>query len=106
LKGNKENAFVFLRIKLTNENIVKAFLFGSFVTDKEISNDCDIFIVTNLTPLKSDWKEFINTVAVTKAEFLENFGLQLNASINTEKEFTEQSAFRARILAKKIVEII
>lgn len=103
---NKERAILFLRKKLTNENIVRAFLFGSFVTDKEMPNDCDIFIVTNQTPLKSNWKEFLNSVAIIKVEFLETFKLQLNASINTEKEFTEESAFRARIMAKKIVKII
>ena len=103
---NKEKALLFLRKKLTNENIVRAFLFGSFVTDKEDPNDCDIFIVTNQTPLKDNWKQFLNSVAIIKVEFLESFGLLLNASINTEKEFTEESAFRARIMAKKIVEII
>ena len=106
MKANKEKALLLLREKLTNENIVKAFLFGSFVTEKEEPNDCDIFIVTNQTPLKDNWKEFLNTIAITKIEFLENFGLPLNASINTEKEFTEESAFRARIMAKRIVEII
>jgi predicted nucleotidyltransferase len=106
LKANKEKTILFLRKKLTNENIVKAFLFGSFVTDKEEPNDCDIFIVTNQTPLTDSWKEFLNAIAVIKVEFLESFGLPLNASINTEKEFTEESAFRTRIMAKKIVEII
>jgi predicted nucleotidyltransferase len=102
---NKE-ALLFLRKKLTNENIVRAFLFGSFVTEKEEPNDCDIFIVTNQTPLKDNWKQFLNTIAITKVEFLENFGLPLNASINTEKEFTEESAFRTRIMKKKTIEII
>ena len=106
MKANKEKALLFLRKKLTNENIVKAFLFGSFVTDKEEPKDCDIFIVTNQTPLKDNWKEFLNIIAITKVEFLESFGLPLNASINTEKEFTEESAFRARIMTKKTIEII
>jgi predicted nucleotidyltransferase len=106
LKENKEKALSFLRKKLTNENIVRAFLFGSFVTEKEEPNDCDIFIVTNQTPLKDNWKQFLNTIAITKVEFLENFGLPLNASINTEKEFTEESAFRTRIMTKKTIEII
>ncbi|MFP5042926.1 DUF6932 family protein [Parasediminibacterium sp. JCM 36343] len=106
MNANKEKVLSFLRKKLTNGNIVKAFLFGSFVTDKEEPNDCDIFIVTNQTPLTDNWKEFLNAVAVTKVEFLESFGLPLNASINTEKEFTEESAFRTRIITKKIVKII
>ncbi len=106
MKENKEKVFLFLLKKLTNVNIVKAFLFGSFVTDKEKPNDCDLFIVTNQTPLTDNWKEFLNAVDVIKVEFLESFGLSLNVSINTEKEFTEESAFRTRILAKKIVEII
>jgi hypothetical protein len=43
--------------------------------------------VTNQTPLKDNWKEFLNTIAIIKVEFLESFGLPLNASINTEKGF-------------------
>lgn len=103
---NKEKVISFLRNKLTNENIIKAFLFGSFVLDKDNPNDCDIFIVTNQTPMKSNWRDFLNLVTLTKSEFLENFGFPLNASINTENEFTEESAFRTRILAKKTIEII
>jgi predicted nucleotidyltransferase len=106
LKVNKEKVYLFLRKRLTNANITRAFLFGSFVTDKEEPNDCDIFIVTNQTPLTDKWEEFLNTVTIIKVEFLEIFGLPLNTSINTEKEFTEESVFRAKIMANKRVEII
>jgi predicted nucleotidyltransferase len=106
LKVNKEEALLFLRKKLTNEYIVRAFLFGSFVKDKEEPSDCDVFIITNQTPLTDKWKEFIGLIESIKIEFLEIYGLPLNTSVNTKKEFTEESAFRARITAKKIIEII
>jgi predicted nucleotidyltransferase len=106
LKQNKEIAFSFLRCKLSNNYIIKAFLFGSFVTDKAKPNDCDIFIVTNQMPKEIGWKEFLILVEKVKNEFVEKFAIPLNATINIEKEFREESAFRTRILKGKTVDII
>ena len=103
---NKEIALAFLRQKLSNKCITKAFIFGSFITDKENPNDCDIFIVTNKTPSEGGWKELLKLITLTKIEFCEAFGLPLFETINTEKEFTEYSAFRERILKKKTIDII
>lgn len=106
MKQNKESAFSFLRSELSNNYIIKAFVFGSFVTDKPKPNDCDIFIVTNQTPNDIGWKEFLILVEKVKNEFLEKFAVPLNATINIEKEFTEESAFRTRVLKRKTVDII
>ncbi len=106
MKQNRDSAFSFLRSKLSNHYIVKAFVFGSFVTDKLKPNDCDIFIVTNQTPNDIGWNQFLNHVEKVKNEFLEEFAVSLNATINIEKEFAEESEFRARILKRKIIDII
>jgi predicted nucleotidyltransferase len=103
---NKESVLTYLRSTLRHEYIIKAFVFGSFVTEKERPNDCDIFIVTNQTPDKNSWADFIKFINTVKNEFKKIFNLPLNASINTQTEFTEESAFRKRVLNRKIIDII
>lgn len=103
---DKEKAFSFLCSKLLSPHIIKAFVFGSFVTNNENPNDCDIFVVTNRKPYENGWIEFLNVITEIEVDFLRTFDLPLNATINTEKEFTEPSAFRARIFKKNCHQII
>ncbi len=81
-------------------------MFGSFITDKLNPNDCDMFVVTSLTPYNEEWRDFIEWVDNIKKEFLERYHLPLNIIINTEKEFTDSSEFKVRILNKKIRYVI
>lgn len=90
-----------------NDNcyIIKSFIFGSVAKGSSTPNDCDLFVVTNQTPYKEKWQKFISEIEQLKINFESEFSLKLNVTINTEGEFTEPSAFRERILQRKIIEI-
>ena len=103
---NRQNEITYLRSNLHEKYVVKAFLFGSFVIEKETPNDCDIFIVTCLTPSNNDWRIFINEIEVLKNNFFEIFKLPLNATINILDEFAEYSAFKERVFKKPTIDII
>lgn len=90
-----------------NDNcyVVKSFIFGSVAKGSLSPNDCDLFVVTNQTPYQEKWLKFISDIEQLKINFEDEFSLKLNVTINTEGEFTEPSAFRERVLKRKIIEI-
>jgi hypothetical protein len=106
LNSYKETIINFLKHNLPPKHVLKSFLFGSVVSDKIRPSDCDIFIVTNLTPLNSDWRKFIAEIENLKSNFLCHFQFPLNATINTENEYKEYSVFKQRVLNGPTIDLI
>ena len=102
---NKSQIIDFLKQSINKEYILKCFVFGSIAKGIENPNDCDLFIVTNQTPFKKEWKQFLNEIEQLQESFELKFGLKLNTTINTEKEFSEYSAFKERILNRPTINI-
>ncbi len=96
----------FLSSRLLKSFIASAFIFGSLAKGKKNANDCDLFIVTILTPDDTNWNMFINENAKLKTDFLNLFSMKLNFTINTFNEFNEGSEFKQRILNRPIIIII
>lgn len=99
------SAFLIHRLQNRSE-IVRSFIFGSIAKGSKAPNDCDLFIVTKQTPLMDNWDSFINEVDQLRVDFEVAFLLKLNVIINTEKEFSEYSPFKERVLNRPIIEII
>lgn len=95
---NKEEMCLFLIHGIDRRFVNKAFIFGSLAGNKPNPNDCDLFIVTNLTPYDENWRIFLSNIESIKSEFEKRFSLKLNTTINSEKEYTEPSSFRERVL--------
>lgn len=102
---NKGDIVEFLALKINKEYILNSFIFGSLAKGLKAPNDCDFFIVTNQTPNGSNWKDFINETESLQEKFELRFGLKLNITINTEKEFDEDTAFKKRILSRPTIKI-
>jgi len=105
LNLNKEEIILFLNEKLPRQYIISSFLFGSITTEKVNPSDCDLFLVTKLTPDDSNWREFLKEVSYLKKDFFNCFQLPLNTTINTEVEFKEPTGFKERVLNGNIVPV-
>ncbi|MBA5246718.1 hypothetical protein H1R16_09420 [Marnyiella aurantia] len=86
--------------------VIISFIFGSIAKGSKTPNDCDLFIVTILTPMMNNWDNFIDEINQLKTDFENEFNLKLNATIYTKKEFLEYSAFKERVLNRPMIEII
>ncbi len=102
---NKNLIVDFLKECINKDYILNCFIFGSLAKGKETPNDCDLFVVTNQIPHNKEWRQVLTELEQLQERFELKFALKLNITINTEKEFSEYSPFKERILNRQRINI-
>jgi hypothetical protein len=94
-----------LKISILNPYVIYSFVFGSVAKYSSSPNDCDLMIVTSLSPKNEEWKTIRKKKDLLCKLFINKFSLPLSAMMLTVEEYTEEIPFLKRILRRPRIDI-
>ena len=104
---NPSNYILWLRFKISilSPHVVYSFIFGSVAKNSSSPSDCDLMIVTSLSPKNEEWKNIRKKKDLLCKLFINKFSLPLSAMMLTVEEYSEEIPFLKRILKRPRIDI-
>ena len=93
------------KISILSPHIVYSFVFGSVARYSPAPSDCDIMIVTSLSPHSEEWNSARRIKDSLCRSFDTEFDLPLSAIMLTVDEYIEEIPFLIRILNRPLIDI-
>ena len=93
------------KISALSPHIIYSFVFGSVARLTLVPGDCDLLIVTSLSPQIKEWDGVRKKKDGLCKLFSKEFDLNLSAILLTKDEYLEDIPFLKRILRRPHIEI-